>query len=240
MVIKVALDPGHGGIDPGAVGGETGLLEKEINLNLARELGRLLEARGLEVLLTRHDDRFVSLPDRAALINSSGADLVVSLHVNSSGNREASYLSSHVFKQESQGAEVGKVLLDHLARFTGWPNGGVRVNNFFILRETRPPAVLLEVGFISNPEQEKFLSVAANQTQLARVLASGLVAWSGVEEPVFTDIAGHWAEEDIEAVAHAGLMSGYADGSFRPDAPATRAELAAALHRLIQKTGAEG
>lgn len=235
--MRLALDPGHGGVDPGAVGKDWRLLEKEVNLEVARQLSELLSEAGLEVILTRQDDSYVSLQERAEAINTAGVDVVISLHVNSSGNRDADYLSAHVFSRESRGAELGEILLNYLARATGWPNGGVRVNDFYILRETRPPAVLMEIGFISHAAQEKFLSTAANRAGLARALAEGILAWAGVAGVSFSDIVGHWAERDIVTVAREGLMSGYADGTFHPDAPATRAELAAVTRRLWERIG---
>ena len=86
---KIVLDPGHGGRDPGAIG-VGGLAEKDVVLSVARKLARKLEREmGIEVVLTRKDDRFVSLEDRTAIANAENADLFVSLHMNASPNHDA-------------------------------------------------------------------------------------------------------------------------------------------------------
>lgn len=239
--MKIAIDPGHGGRDPGAVGIDLGLLEKVVTLDFGLALRDFLLTYGFEVVMTRTDDTFVSLRQRAEMVNRARPDLLLSLHVNSSENREANYLSAYVFSRQSPAAKVGEAVLQSLASVSGWPNGGVRVNNFYILRETIPPAILLELGFISNPEQEAALSRPDFRRQLTRAIATGLAGYYQVEPVVpFPDIRGHWAREAITAVAELGFMQGYPDGYFWPDKEATRAEVAVTIWRLWQKvTGAE-
>ncbi len=95
-VRRVALDPGHGGKDPGAISRRGGVREKDVVLRLARELRALLEDDGFEVLLTREDDRFLELEERTARANGWGADLYVSLHANASPNRSTSGIETYL------------------------------------------------------------------------------------------------------------------------------------------------
>ena len=92
---KIVLDPGHGGKDPGAIG-VGGVAEKDIVLAVAKKLERKLKQEmGVEVVLTRRDDRFIPLEDRTAIANAQGADLFVSLHMNASPNGEAKGLETY-------------------------------------------------------------------------------------------------------------------------------------------------
>jgi N-acetylmuramoyl-L-alanine amidase len=86
LVARVALDPGHGGSDPGAIG-PSGVREKDVTLAIARKIAPVLAREGMQVVLTRDDDRFVSLEERTARANSFGADLFVSVHCNAAENR---------------------------------------------------------------------------------------------------------------------------------------------------------
>ena len=103
---KIVLDPGHGGRDPGAIGAG-GVAEKDIVLSVAKRLARKLrDELGVQVILTRHDDRFVPLEDRAALANSEGADLFISLHVNASPNSEARGIETYYLDNTTDEAAI--------------------------------------------------------------------------------------------------------------------------------------
>jgi N-acetylmuramoyl-L-alanine amidase len=103
---KIVLDPGHGGRDPGAIG-VGGIEEKDVVLSVARKLARKLEREmGIEVVLTRKDDRFVSLEDRTAIANAESADLFVSLHMNASPNRDARGLETYYLNNTTDEASI--------------------------------------------------------------------------------------------------------------------------------------
>ena len=103
---KIVLDPGHGGRDPGAVGAG-GIAEKDVVLNVARKLARKLQREmGIEVVLTRNDDRFVGLEDRTAIANAEDADLFVSLHMNASPNRDARGLETYYLDNTTDEASI--------------------------------------------------------------------------------------------------------------------------------------
>jgi len=233
LAVTIGIDPGHGGKDPGALGQFLGLEEKYVTLDVGLKLDELLQQRGLTTVLTRSSDQYLTLGERATVLNESGVDLVLSLHVNSAANTEARYVSAHVFQLGGKAEKAAAKLVEVVIRATGWESGGVKVNNFYMLRETTAPAVLLEMGFVSNEEQERLLNRSETRDLLARSLAEGITQIYGLEPPG-DELQGHWAAEAIKTVINQGLMQGYPDGSFQPEKPVSRAELAVVLVRLLE------
>lgn len=231
---KIGIDPGHGGNDPGAVAAN-GMQEKDVTLAVGLYLQSRLQDAGLEVVMTRTGDADVSLADRSQLLNREQVDLVVSLHVNSADSITANYISTFILAPGGQAEKIAYAIQPELVTATGWPDGGVREANFYILRETDAPAVLVEMGFISNPTTASLLATVATRQALAQAIYKGLATYLGLPADVPGDIRGNWAEAAIRRVIAAGIMAGYPDGSFRPDQPATRAELAAALDRILDR-----
>ncbi|MBC7324276.1 MAG: N-acetylmuramoyl-L-alanine amidase [Moorella sp. (in: Bacteria)] len=231
---KIGIDPGHGGSDPGAVAAG-GLQEKAVTLAVGLVLQQLLQGAGIAVVMSRTFDQDVSLADRAALFNREQVDLVISLHVNSADTPAPNYVSTFILAPGGQAEKIARLLQPELVAATAWSDGGVREANFYILRETEAPAVLVEMGFISNPETATQLATPAVQQSLARAVFRGLAAYLGLKLNEPRDIQGHWAEASIRQVMAAGIMRGYPDGTFRPDQAATRAEVAAALANLLAK-----
>lgn len=179
--MRIGIDPGHGGRDPGAIG-PTRLYEKDVTLGIGLELGRLLKDAGLEPVLTRTDDRTVELITRSALLNNTKCDLAISVHINSATRQEASYISTFIQAQGGEREKLAKNVQAELIQATGWPDGGVRVKNLHMTRETRMPAILVECGFISNLEQEKQLRQPEMQKKLARAIADGILDYLGKEK----------------------------------------------------------
>jgi len=173
--MKIGIDPGHGGRDPGAIG-PTRLYEKDVTLGISLELGRLLKAAELEPVFTRTDDRTVELITRTALLNNMKCDLALSVHINSATRQEANYISTFI---QVEGGQLAQKVQNELVQATGWPDGGVRVKNLHMTRETKMPAILVECGFISNLEQEKQLRQPEFQRKLARAIADGVLAYLG-------------------------------------------------------------
>ncbi len=223
---EIGLDPGHGGTDSGAVGSK-GLLEKAVNLDVALQLRKLLEANNINVLMTRENDTGLELAWRASLLNKGNCDLVVSIHCNSA-EVVANYVATFIVGEGGKAQIAATLIQRRLVETTGWPDGGVRVANFAILRDTIAPAVLVEMGFISNPEQEEWLSNTANRGKLASAIAKGICDFLGIpfNPPATKDYEGHLHAEAIKKAIKLGLMVGYPDGNFAPDNPCTRAEVA--------------
>jgi len=168
---KVVLDPGHGGTDSGAVNGAR--LEKNDNLNLALEVRRRLQGQGLDVLMTRTMDVFVPLAERSAFANQNGADIFVSLHRNSSTSAAANGVETFVqngagFVPVSYAQDVhGRIVAAGVQN-----NRGLRQGDFSVLRNTAAPGMLIELGFISNAEDNRLFD--QNFDAYASAIALGI------------------------------------------------------------------
>ncbi len=179
--MRIGIDPGHGGRDPGAIG-PTRVCEKDVTLAISLELDRLLQAAGLETYMTRTDDRTMELITRTALINNMKCDLAISVHINSATRQEANYIATFIQAQGGEAEKLARKVQNELVQAIGWPDGGVRVKNLHMTRETKMPAILCECGFISNPEQERQLRQSEVQKKLAGAIVDGVLAYLGIEK----------------------------------------------------------
>src|SRR5215467_2757176 len=219
----IVLDAGHGGHDSG-VTGPTGLMEKDLVLDVTRRVAKLVEARlGLKVLLTRDSDNFVTLRDRTSYANRQHADLFVSIHANA--HREAAadgvetyFLSSEatdstarqvaaaengVVQLEQPGgrgagqvdivkailwdlaqsefqvesSRLAEVVHDSMTQTLRISNRGVKQAGFYVLGGAAMPAILLEIGFVTNPREERKLKDTKYRDEIARAIAAGLAEY---------------------------------------------------------------
>ena len=175
---RVVIDPGHGGPDPGAVGIQ-GLRETDIVLDVALQTARLLQSRGVQVLLTRTSEVDVDLPPRVDLANSSQADLFVSLHANALNMDRPDVNGIETFYYEG-GLSYG--LADALqqrlmAISPGTPDRGARPGRFFVIRRTVMPSVLTEMGFVTGEVDAPRLASRPYRRQLAQALAAGILSF---------------------------------------------------------------
>jgi len=158
MARPICIDPGHGGHDPGAIG-PTGLRESEVVLDVANRIVSLLDERGHSVLMTRERDSFVGLRERAKVANHASSRIFVSLHCNAFTDPDANGLEVWHW----DGSRLGEMLAGHiqsrLVDALGWRDRGVKPTHVFqVLNHTRMPAVLVELGFLSSPDEEAQLS----------------------------------------------------------------------------------
>ncbi|MGQ9474578.1 MAG: N-acetylmuramoyl-L-alanine amidase [Actinomycetota bacterium] len=172
---KFCVDPGHGGSETGAVG-PTGLLEKDVNLQVALRLRDLLVAEGAEVLMTRESDVYVSITQRWQMANSWGADRFISIHHNAVDDRSVNYTVTLVSKYASQETlEMANGVQAELVAELGLPNRGVwKVDYCGVLNNTTMPAILTEASFISNPQQEQLLRDGGYLAREAQAIFRGL------------------------------------------------------------------
>jgi N-acetylmuramoyl-L-alanine amidase len=174
---RVVLDAGHGGHDPGTTGGL--VPEKEINLNVALAAARLLRARGVDVVLSRDDDTFIELEDRAKIANRCKADLFVSLHANWSPRSSVSGYMAYVAEgASSDSVQVARAMGRQLAgKGVGRHGPEIQTARFKVLMQTQCPAVLLEMGFVSNRAEARKLADSDHQQQLAAAVADAVVEY---------------------------------------------------------------
>ncbi|MBD3883302.1 N-acetylmuramoyl-L-alanine amidase [Phormidium tenue FACHB-886] len=175
--VRIAIDPGHGGRDPGAVGID-GLQEKGIVLDIALKVTQLLEEQGAQVILTRQDDREIDLEPRVQDANQGRANVFVSIHANAIdlsrpdiNGVETYYYSS------SEGAALAQAIQSSVAQSTGMRNIGVKQARFFVLRRTLMPAVLVEVGFVTGRDDAPRLADPDFRTLMAEAIARGILEY---------------------------------------------------------------
>ena len=171
----ICIDPGHGGKDPGACAG--GVREKDIALDVAKKIRVNLRAAGYSVILTRETDVFVELSDRARMANSAKAGLYVSIHCNSvEDNARATGMEVYHYTRASEASKrAARVIYDKLLPVCGLRGRGVKSQDLAVLRETAMPAVLVELGFISNDGDRAKLVSEEWQDDAAQAIADGIV-----------------------------------------------------------------
>ncbi|MDZ7289945.1 MAG: N-acetylmuramoyl-L-alanine amidase [candidate division KSB1 bacterium] len=186
--MKIALDPGHGGIFPGAIGvNPFELREKDVMLALSLKVGKLLKQCGHQVIYTRHDDRhldenlILDLRKRIECANSAGADIFVSLHCNAYSDPNPEGIETLYHPDSSVSEKLARAIQDSLAStFIDHVNRGVKPKDLFVLRFAQMPACQIEAEFISNPTQLEFLASPTNQENLARAIAEGIMDFGEV------------------------------------------------------------
>jgi len=173
MTGTVVIDAGHGGKDPGA-SSVLGFYEKGINLSVALEVARLLEQRGLRVKMTRTDDYFVELEDRAAVANDLDADLFVSIHADSFPESSRRGYTIYIARSASSSSRQAANAIARSMSGTGLNSFGVQTAGYHVLTDTRGPAVLVELGYLSNRSEAALLRSSSFQDRLAQAVADGI------------------------------------------------------------------
>lgn len=176
-MVKVVIDPGHGGKypngDPGAVNGKKH--ESVAALAIAKKVGAKLKAKGVSVLYTRTTDTAVSLKERCAISNTWKADAFISIHLNAAGNKDASGIETWRYPVGGVTKELADGIQTRLIAATGAKDRGVKTTTtLFVLKHTAAPAALIECGFISNNAEAKKLFTDAYQEKIATAIAEGV------------------------------------------------------------------
>ncbi|RKD75265.1 N-acetylmuramoyl-L-alanine amidase [Sinobaca qinghaiensis] len=167
----IAIDPGHGGSDPGAVG--NGLQEKDVVLDIGRRVEQKLNAAGSNVVMTRSNDVYVGLERRAQIANSANADSFVSIHANAF-NGAASGSETFYYSGSRDGAELAGLIQEEMVKALGTADRGSRDGNFSVIRNTSMPAVLAETAFIDEPSDAAKLRSSAFREAAASAIVRGL------------------------------------------------------------------
>ena len=196
----VYLDAGHGGNDPGA--SYFGISEKSLTLAIQSRVKAKLEAEGYQVVTTRTSDTYVDLTDRSRAANASESDIIVSIHINASGSSAAQGIETYYYQpyaeypsrinatyhanptRLSMSDNLANAVQSSLINATGAQNQGVKRQTFAVLRETTAPAVLLELGFLSNPQEAARLNTSVYQETLANAIVAGIKSYYEKESKV--------------------------------------------------------
>ena len=167
---KVVIDAGHGGSDYGAIRND--INEKDITLDVAKQVRDMLVKKGYIVQMTRDGDEYVSLQDRVAISENFEPDIFVSIHVNSSTGTEASGVETHYYHQES--LMLAQTLHASLASAIDTKNRGLFKSKFYVINHTTDPAILMEIGFISNDKERAELNGSARKKATAKAIVEGV------------------------------------------------------------------
>jgi N-acetylmuramoyl-L-alanine amidase len=170
--IQVILDAGHGGADYGAKHEQ--FTEKEITAQIVGKIRAANKNENVDIQITRISDETISLADRAELINRIKPDLVLSLHVNYNKNSNASGFEIYTSKTDNANNEkstaLAKQLADRLSTDLGTNNRGIKEAPFMILNKSESPAIIVELGFLSNPNDRVLLTGDSGQDLIAKTI----------------------------------------------------------------------
>lgn len=185
----VVIDAGHGSPDGGAVGAN-GTEEKDLNLKVSLKLQEILESRGVKVIMTRSDDTSIcddnaetlhekkvsDMKKRLGIINNSKADLFLSIHMNSHTSSKPSGLRVFYPRNHPESKDVANKIQNSISKLTKTQSHAVKTasDTLYLMKNPTPPGVLIECGFISNPEEEKLLNDDKYQSKIAFAVADAI------------------------------------------------------------------
>lgn len=252
LAVKVVIDAGHGGSDPGAIG-VNGLQEKTAALDIAGKLRDELERRGYETFMTRSTDEFVKLADRVAFTDRIMPDLFVSIHANSYFNPDTrgtmvlyydrDYPQEDYPASEAMSAltpeskSLAQSVLDAVVEEAGTVNKGLDPNAAYVVRMGSVPSILVETAFLSNAADASALADPAFRGKLALGVAKGIEAYKPAVAGPFRDLpASHWAYAAVLKLKEQGVVEGEY-GRFYPERALTRAEFVSMIERQFPNAG---
>ena len=177
----IILDAGHGGDNTEDVVGVNGTREKDINLSIVLKLADFLRKVGAKVYLTRETDIYVTLSQRAELSNNMKPNFFLSIHQNSFGNPNISGSEIYYYRGDKEGEILANHILKQFSSMLGITSKGVKVADFYVLREVRSSTLQVEVGFITNPEEEKKLKNEKYQTLVAHEICNAFIKYYSYE-----------------------------------------------------------
>lgn len=183
----VVIDAGHGGSDPGKVG-VNDALEKDINLEIARKVKKLLEKKGIHVIMTRKEDKALGdgqrggqkvqdMRERVKLINKNKPELAVSIHQNSFHQADVHGAQVFYFKHSAEGEKYAGIMQEVLRTVDQGNTKQPKADDtYYLLKKTEIPIIIIECGFLSNPEEAEKLTTKEYQKEMAQAIADGITA----------------------------------------------------------------
>ena len=239
---KVFIGVGHGGSDGGAVG--NGLYEKNLNLSIAMVICNELVRHGVDVKSSRTTDESDSLREEIDECNAYAPDIAIDVHTNSSATGGGDGFEAYYHYKGGLGKTLAENIEAEVVAIGQNSRGcktrvGSNGDYYGFIRETNCPAVIIECAFINNAEDIAIIDTEEEQVIFGKAVAKGILKTLNIsykeetEMTRFKDVPEtHWAYKAIELLAEKGIINGYEDGTFKPDAPITRAEVAALISRM--------
>ena len=174
----VIIDPGHGGPDPGAIG-IGGIRETDVVLQVSKIVKNLLSEKGVKVKLTRNNEVDLDLPPRVSFANNIGADIFVSIHANASRGKRKDINGLETFYYRGwRGRLLAKRIQKQILRVSpGSPDRGVKQGRFYVIKNTKMPAVLVEIGFLTGRLDARRLEKTSHLRRVAYAIAKGILEY---------------------------------------------------------------
>ena len=173
--IVVIIDPGHGGKDPGAIG-IGGVQEKNIILPIGKRIAEILERNGIQVIMTRDSDYFVTLPGRVTMAEQANASVFVSIHANSAGENRPEVSGLETYHYDT-GLTLARIVNSKILQSLNIRDRSVRRARFYVLRKNSMPAILVETGYLTGRDDVAKLRTSAYQNQMAEAIAQGILQY---------------------------------------------------------------
>lgn len=173
--LVVIIDPGHGGKDSGALG-IGGVQEKDIILPIGKKIAEILERNGIQVIMTRDSDFFVSLPGRVTIAERANADAFVSIHANSAGENRLEVNGLETYHYNT-GLTLAQIVHSKILQSINVKDRNVRKARFYVLRKNSMPAILVETGYLTGRDDVAKLRTIAYQNQMADAIAQGILQY---------------------------------------------------------------
>ena len=171
---KIVLDAGHGGSDYGAI--REGINEKDITFDVTQRVNAILRSKGYLTALTRSDDTFVSLEDRVEFSEQEAPQIFVSIHVNSAVSKDPNGIETHYYHEESK--ELAEIIHKHMTKeFPKSNDRGLFKSKFYVINHTTVPAILCEIGFLSNDAERNELITDSRKQRTAKAIATGIMEY---------------------------------------------------------------
>ena len=180
--IVIVVDPGHGGEDPGKVG-INDVLEKDLNLQVAKKVIKLLKKEGIKIVTTREDDnvpesKSKDLEERVKLINDTKPTLTLCIHQNSYPDQAIRGAQVFYYTPSEQAKEAATIVQEELRTVDPTNTRQIKANDtYYMLKNTEVPTIIVECGFLTNPEEAEKLTQEDYQDQLAKAICGGIIKW---------------------------------------------------------------
>lgn len=181
--VTVMVDPGHGGDDPGTSSTDGTVYEKDITWDVALKVQAYLKEAGVDAVLSREEDEFINKHGRAALANEQGVDLFVSIHCNYLENdTKTSGVETYYVEGVEDGQALANAVHSQVLAITGADDMYVRTNDFVVIKDTNMPAVLIEIGYLSSPQDVMLLGTDNYKNKMAYGIAAGIIEYINSQE----------------------------------------------------------
>ncbi|MCD8158489.1 MAG: N-acetylmuramoyl-L-alanine amidase [Clostridiales bacterium] len=175
--MKIFIDPGHGGVNPGAIGID-GLEEAEVNLDVSLRLGEILAGRGYDIEYSHMGDETLSLAERAKRANDWGADYYVSIHCNSNTDPSIGGTETFYYREGIRAQSFAETVNNALVAQINLRDIGIFARNLAVLRLTKMPAILVELAFLTNPTEARLLETPEFRQSCAVGLSNGIIEFT--------------------------------------------------------------